>query len=208
MPLFLSICSFLTMAFFTLLTFLAFVGGILADNPPCPPLGPNFPMPMGLSTSPFVASGIQKLQAELASAIVTGNSSNGPTTPNTTSFSLCLFSTENTNSSSPFLWEFHHSAPSLSNTTSGVKIVDASSIYRIGTLSQLFTVYAFLIQAGEVHWGEPVTRWVPALANATDSQSADFVDWTAVTLGDLAGHLAGIARDCKLVNKEWRYLIC
>lgn len=184
---------------FQTLAVLSLIASIHADNPPCPPLGPNFPLPTSISSSPIVASGIQDLEKQLESSIVTGNSSNGPTTPNTTSFSIALFSVENTNSSSPFLWQFHHSAPSLSNSTQGVRSVDENSVYRIGTLSQLFTVYAFLIAAGEEHWGESVTKWVPELANAskTLNDQSKYVDWNAVTLGDLAGHLSGIARDCK-----------
>jgi CubicO group peptidase (beta-lactamase class C family) len=127
-----------------------------------------------------------------------GNSSNGPITPNTTSFSIALFSTEN-NSSDPYLWQYRHTAPSLSIST-GVKSVDADSVYRIGTLTQLFTVYTILTEAGDVHWEEPVTKWIPELAQATKtldakSQPLRYVDWDDVTL--VASHLSGIARDCE-----------
>jgi hypothetical protein len=188
---------------FYVLAILSFVASVRADNPPCPPLGPNFPLPTSISACPIVAAGIQDLQKQLESSIATGNSSNGPTTPDTTSFSIGLFSVENANSSDPFLWQFHHSAPSLSNSTQGVKNVDENSVYRIGTLSQMFTVYAFLIAAGEEHWDESVTKWVPELANASEilNDQSKYVDWNAVTLGDLAGHLSGIARDCKFPQR-------
>jgi len=75
----------------------------------------------------------------------------------------------------------------------------------------MFTVYTFLIKAGEVHWGESVTKWVPELANASKTLNAKdeplkYVDWDAVTLGDLAGHLSGIARDCKFFNQEMKVI--
>lgn len=78
--------------------------------------------------------------------------------------------------------------------------MDENSVYRIGTLSQMFTVYAFMIAAGKEHWSESVTKWVPELANASQTlnDQSKYVDWNTVTLGDLAGHLSGIARDCKL----------
>lgn len=81
--------------------------------------------------------------------------------------------------------------------------MDENSVYRIGTLSQMFTVYAFLIAAGEEHWDESVTKWVPELANASEilNDQSKYVDWNAVTLGDLAGHLSGIARDCKFPQR-------
>jgi CubicO group peptidase (beta-lactamase class C family) len=81
--------------------------------------------------------------------------------------------------------------------------VDENSVYRIGTLSQMFTVYAFLRAAGEEHWGDSVTKWVPELANASQTlnDQSKYMDWNAITLGDLAGHLSGIARDCKVSQK-------
>lgn len=171
------------------------------NNPPCPLLGPNFPLPTSLSSAPAVQVGIKDLQDQLKSSIDTGNSSFGVTTPNTTSFSIALFSTEN-DRSIPYLWQYHHTAPALSNSTSGVKIVDENSIYRLGTVTQLFTVYTFLVEASERHWDKPVTKWVPELNQASNILDAkkhplDYVDWESVTLGDLAGHLAGIARDCE-----------
>jgi len=68
----------------------------------------------------------------------------------------------------------------------------------------MFTVYAFLITAGEEHWGESVTKWVPELANASKTLhgQSKHVDWDAITLGNLAGHLSGIARDCKFPQKN------
>jgi hypothetical protein len=170
----------------------------LADNTPCPPLGRNFPLPKSPSTASTIASVIAVLQKQLELSIKTGNSSNGLTPPNTTSFSIALFSTEN-NSSDPYLWQYHPTAPSLS-ISAGVKSVDADSVYCIGTLTQLFTVYAFLTKAGDVHWEEPVTKWVPDLAQAAKtldakSQPLRYVDWGDVTL--VASHLSGIARDCE-----------
>jgi CubicO group peptidase (beta-lactamase class C family) len=83
-----------------------------------------------------------------------------------------------------------------------MKSVDADSVYRIGTLTQLFTVYTFLIEVGDVHWEEPVTKWVPELVRAAKtldakSQPLKYVDWDDVTLGQLASHLSEIERDCE-----------
>jgi CubicO group peptidase (beta-lactamase class C family) len=83
-----------------------------------------------------------------------------------------------------------------------VKSVDADSLYRIGNPTQLFTVYTFLIEAGDVHWEEPVTKSVPELAQAAKtldakSQQLRYVNWDDVTLGELASHLSGIAQDCE-----------
>ncbi len=54
----------------------------------------------------------------------------------------------------------------LLKSASGMHTVDANSIYRIGRLTQVFTVWAFLNQAGEGHWHEPVMKYVPQLERA------------------------------------------
>lgn len=79
--------------------------------------------------------------------------------------------------------------------------LSAQSVYRIGTVTQVFTVWLTLIEAGEAAWAAPVTQYIPELAQAVASgQNQSLmtqVAWEDVTLGDLAAHLAGISRDCE-----------
>jgi hypothetical protein len=167
---------------------------------PCPILGPNYPIPpsSSLSNSTIIQQGLSDLTALLDQTIFPNNSTHGPTSPNTTSFSIALFHSASGNgASSPFFYEYHHTASSWVNQQ-----IDADSIYRIGTLSQIFTVWAFLIETGEKYWNEPATRFIPELAQIAKSFTAksdmvECVDWTDVTLGDLAGHMAGIGRECE-----------
>ncbi|KAK2755034.1 hypothetical protein FQN54_006562 [Arachnomyces sp. PD_36] len=169
---------------------------------PCPLLGPRFPAPTSLIDSPIIQSALDDLESQFNNTIATGNSSHGPTTPNATSFSVSLFSIAEGSSYSsdkPFFYEFHHTAPPIKSSSVGVQAVDADSIYRIGALSQIFCVWSLLIEAGDGHWHEPVTKYVPELADAVEdlvpSNSIEYVDWDQVTLGDLASHMAGIGRD-------------
>ena len=121
---------------------------------PCPLLGPRFPAPTSLITSPIIQSALDDLEAEFNHTVSTGESSHGPTTPNTTSFSISLFSiTKGSSYSSnvPFFFEYHHTAPPIKSSSSGVNAVNADSIYRIGVLTQVFSVWAFLIEAGDGH---------------------------------------------------------
>lgn len=79
-----------------------------------------------------------------------------------------------------------------------MKNVTENTIYRIGSNSKLVTAYLFLLEAGSRYWSQPVTDFVPELLEETCSAAAnsiDCTDWKDITLGALAGHMAGIARD-------------
>ena len=183
----------------------------VADFIPCPLLGPWFPKPTGIAASGAFKDALQKLTADLDQGVTTSNTSYGPITPNTTSFSLVLFdATKDAPSSDPpFFWEYHHTAPTLISVNSNAVNVTADSIFRIGELTEVFTAWTVLASVGDTHWNDPVTQWVPELAAASpqqdyDEQTAvDVVDWDSITLGDLASHLAGLQRSC-----EWHKQVC
>ena len=171
---------------------------------PCPILGSIFQAPVQLSKSDAISEGLDLLRGNLTESTKTGILADNVVTPNTTSFSISLFSVEDS-SDKPFFFDFHWTAPSHGKSGTGVETVDANTIYRIGSLTQVFNVWAFLIEAGEGHWHESVTKYIPELAkvvkeNDPKSNPVAYVDWDDVTLGDLAGHLAGISRDCKAAN--------
>ena len=64
----------------------------------------------------------------------------------------------------PFLYDYRHTAPSLQQSSLGVKTVDANSVYRIGDLTKLFTVWTFPPEVGDKYWNDLVTKYVPELA--------------------------------------------
>ncbi|KAF2193111.1 beta-lactamase/transpeptidase-like protein [Zopfia rhizophila CBS 207.26] len=152
---------------------------------------PRFPIPASTATSPIIQEGVQNLTDTLNKYVTTANGKYGTAYPNTTSFSIALFSIESTNSSSPFFYEYHHTAPTLKNSTRGVKKVDSNSVYRIGDLTTLFTTWLFLIGAGEEYWLDPVSKWAPELS-ASNSTAIAHTQWDKLTLADLAAHLGGI----------------
>ena len=162
---------------------------------PCPIIGPRYPQPVQITTSPFVKDALQNLTAALNELIQSGgDSSYTETTPNTTTFSIALFeSTSQPNTSGPFIYEYHHVAPSFDNKTA----VDAGSVYNIGGLSQLLTVYAFLAAVDDDFWYDPITKYLPELNRTTAQSDPRNVDWNHVLLLDLATHLAGIPREGK-----------
>ena len=119
------------------------------------------------------------------------------------SYSLEIFSASETTSA----FTYHHTAPNLASFNStGVTEVDGNSVYRIGSLTKLFTIYTFLIEAGDIHWNAPITNYVSELKEIAANKSGDAIDkvsWDDITIGALATHLAGISSDSKQ-NLLWR----
>jgi CubicO group peptidase (beta-lactamase class C family) len=156
----------------------------------CPFLGLDLPAATNLANSPAVQNATSILKTRIRDGITSGL-----LFPNQTSFSVDIFSADN---SLPF-FEYHFSSPVLA-TSNGTKKVDTNSIYRIGSISKLFTVYTFLIEDGDAHFHEPITKYVPELLAASQehpaSDAANFVDWKSVTVGNLASQISGIGRDC------------
>lgn len=168
---------------------------------PCPFLGPWLPKLQKLSESEIMKKALQQLTADVAEAVETGNSTggHGPISSETTSSSIALFDAES--SEDPSFWQFHHTAPSLRDSKDSVHDVDAKSAYRAGDLTELFTVLLMLIEQGDKHWDEAVTVHLPQFAEAVKkfepkNNPTEYVDWDEVTLGDLAGHLSGVPRNC------------
>lgn len=169
---------------------------------PCPLLGPSFP-PFKLDpNSDDLNNAMKGLRHELDLQTKSGNGSHGITYPNTTSFSLALFSTnDGAGSDGPFFFDYHYTAPSLRQSRH-FGAVDEKSIYRIGGLTQIFTVWTLLATADEGILGDAVTKYLPELEAANRGSARNTspsVAWETVTVGQLASHMAGIGRDCVLL---------
>ncbi|KAE9404879.1 beta-lactamase/transpeptidase-like protein [Gymnopus androsaceus JB14] len=165
---------------------------LAATTFPPPPLGQGFQPPSDLLANVDFLQALSSLNASLTSVTQTGECKFGQIGANTTSYSIGLFDTKS------ILLDFEHSSSTLA--APGTSQVDHNSIYRIGSVSKLLTAYLFLIEAGEDVWDHQVTDVVPELEAAAQSCNAqtdavDCVDWTNVTLGALASHMAGIARE-------------
>ncbi|KAI3290090.1 hypothetical protein DTO002I6_6495 [Penicillium roqueforti] len=165
---------------------------------PCPLLGPAFP-PFSLDTNDkTVAGALQKLTQKFDTLVATNNGTHGDTSPNTT-FSIALFSSDAGNAEDePFFWQYHHTAPILNQSLVGSHTADKDSIYRIGGLTEVFTVWSLLLAGdGDQIFDDPVTKHLPELIdNTTREQDMNGrVRWEDVTVGQLASHMSGIVRD-------------
>ena len=156
----------------------------------CPLLGPDFAAPRNLSSSKLVTeAGTSFLRLVNDSTTVSGSDA----------ISVSLFSLDEDGA----LFEYHNSPANLAASPKSVRTIDTNIIYRVASISKLFTVRTFLIEAGDSYWSQPVTKFVPELAAAIEYggngsiefDEIDNVHWEEVTLGSLASYMAGIARD-------------
>ncbi|KAL7629769.1 hypothetical protein AAE478_001292 [Parahypoxylon ruwenzoriense] len=168
------------------------LGWILSStiaSPTCPLDGPAFPKPVRLSESDAVKAAVAALKDTFANITEDAHSY---------SISVQVFSA---NDPVP-IFSLSHTAPNLGRNTPGVKTVDENTVFRLGSLTKIYTIYAFLINAGDGLWNEPITKYVPelrALANRTDP--VNYVAWDDITLGGLATQMTGIPREYALLGE-------
>lgn len=161
--------------------------------PNCPISGAEFPPPQRLTQHP-------KWQEALVNLTDAFNFLDTNITGKSLSYSVQIFST---NPGKALLAERHRTASDLLPDTEGVKEVDGNTVYRLGSVSKIFTILAFLAEVGDVHWNTPVTRFIPELAQYSSQVSTQYLDdvrrtdWEDITIGALAAQVSGIGRDCK-----------
>lgn len=160
--------------------------------PNCPIFGAEFPSPQRLSQHP-------RWQQALTSLSTTFDFLDANVTGKDLSYSVQIFSTDDGNK---ILAERHRTAASLLPDTEGVKEVDGDTVYRIGSVTKIFTMLAFLAEVGDTHWNTPITAFIPELAQYSSLSSAQYADdiqrtdWDDITIGALASQVSGIGRDC------------
>lgn len=161
---------------------------------PCPLYGQNYPAPTSLVTSNHVEAAAKSVLQQLLEAR-NATTVYGPLDTDTTAFSLDFYSLDDEDP----LFNYHYTPDKLaSQRTSGVEQVDSDTVYRVGSVSKLWTVYLFLLAAGDESWNEPITEFIPELLDISETQELDLtsdVDWESITVGALASHLAGVGRD-------------
>lgn len=176
----------------------------MALGAPHPLLGPVFQPPTNPSNSSHISLALSNLREQLANNLQNGMSSFGNFTPNATSVSVTIISTFEEDP----LFDFHFASPLLGNGTEGVSKIDSGSIYRIGSISKLLTVYALLLNGAEAVWSRPVTDFIPEIKDIAERGINNGLDrmsdvmWDQVTIGALASQLSGIGRECKLHSKQ------
>jgi CubicO group peptidase (beta-lactamase class C family) len=163
----------------------------VASNPNCPIYGAEFPNPRQVADMPGWKAAMKNLSDVFDGVEAAATNY---------SFSVQIFST---NPGPPILFERFHTAQTLPSNTTGVKKVDADTVYRIGSVTKLFTVLAFLAEAGDKYFNHPITDFVPELAEIsakranTPLDNLRTVDWDDINIQSLLAQMSGIERDCE-----------
>lgn len=164
----------------------------LAEYHPCVLIGPDVPIPKAVSSTSAFKDGIVSMKKAIADAIDSGVTSYGDMDASATSFSLEIYSLHEEDP----LFTYHYDAPGLADSADGVKKIDSDSIYRLGSISKLLTVYTFLATVGDVSFNQPITKYIPELAEYAAEHAGDdeidFMDWDSVTIGSLTSQLSGM----------------
>ncbi|EXJ70281.1 uncharacterized protein A1O5_06349 [Cladophialophora psammophila CBS 110553] len=156
----------------------------------CPPLGPILPPPTNLTQNSQLQQVIAAIDAQLQ---------NFSSSLNATALSVGVRSIHETE---PLL-SFHYT-PSVFNK-SGTHKVDGDTIYSIGSTTKLFTALSILQLQGKVNPADPITKYIPKLAQMSKTHDPLLaVDWETVTVDALASHLGGIGAD--LTNNVIPYI--
>ncbi|KAK3360504.1 beta-lactamase/transpeptidase-like protein [Lasiosphaeria hispida] len=169
----------------------------LAVYQACPLIQAYYPPPTLVKSLDVIKAFTDKITATFDIIIRTGKHDVfGEISPNTTSFSVVMFSGANNETSDPVFFSYHYTAPGARN----VSKVTGDTVFPIGTLTQLFTVYTWLAKIGDQAWDDPITKHLPELKSVPASAGEQAVAWGDVTIGALASHMAGISRSCKSAN--------
>lgn len=113
--------------------------------------------------------------------------SSGVLNRTSSSFSIDVFSSV-TNTS---VYSYNHDATDLHEALTTGELTD-NTLFRIGSVSKLFTVYALIAAAGIEIFNDPVTKHLPELAGNIGRAAVESIIWEDVTVGALASHQAGV----------------
>lgn len=144
----------------------------------CPNSGPALSSDFNLGDTDAFQNAVAAMPEQIEALMASGQLSS-----NITTFSLDVFSTV-TNES---VYSYHHAAPALNSTLTTGKL-DDRSVYRVGSVSKLFTAYAILNVADIAVFNHPVTQYLPDLAG---NKGPGKIIWEDVTVGALASQQAG-----------------
>ncbi|KAF3932926.1 Beta-lactamase [Dactylellina cionopaga] len=156
----------------------------IAPTDECPLLGPNYDAEFDITKTDAFAEAKAAFPGVIDTLFESGvlNSS-------ISSFHVDVFSTV-TNTS---IYSYSHQAtePAMNESFPAGGIGD-KTIFRVGSVSKLFTTYAVLVRAGGLEvFDHPITRYLPELAGNPRDDPLKKIIWEDVTVGTVASHMAG-----------------
>ena len=163
-------------------------------------LGPTYPAPIDLtSNNSLIPASWKNLTSTFDAYLKKGNQSTASKLPlsgvEKVTFSVGLFSIDDPAAAK---LQYHYTSPEIANATQGTTQVNGDSIYRIASVSKLFTVFAGLLQLTDEDWNRPLTDIIPGLAEhaagtaAGEEDAVYKIQWDKITPWALASQLAGV----------------
>ncbi|KAE8361013.1 beta-lactamase/transpeptidase-like protein [Aspergillus caelatus] len=157
----------------------------------CPLQTPLYPPPRDLLSSQDVKTASKNLTEAIEEALTTGRTDLGSLPINTTTFAVKVFSSHTEDS----IYEYLYTSPTYSPKSGvGAENTTLDSVYRVASISKLFTVLTLLAHDGYTHWNHPITDFIPELDTIARNQSSR-IQWREITIGDLAAQLSGVPHD-------------
>ena len=137
----------------------------LAKQELCPLLGQQYPPPTGLASEAEYQAATKKITSILDHKVKTS----GPY--NETTFSIGFFNVADEGLS----YQYHYTDALTSRSKYGTQHVDANSIYRIGSISKLLTMYTGLVELGDRWLNDPVADHIPEFQKKSLTDKASLV---------------------------------
>lgn len=153
---------------------------IVASND-VPLIGPSFLSNFDISKSEYIGEAKEQFPSLLKKAFESN-------VLNKTDliFSVDVFSAATNDS----LYSYYHVGDTYKDTLTKGKLTE-DTIFRTGSVSKMFTVYALIAKAGIRILSEPVTVFLPELLGNSSSNPIERIDWSEISVGALASHQAG-----------------
>ncbi|KAM7189306.1 Beta-lactamase/transpeptidase-like protein [Naviculisporaceae sp. PSN 640] len=171
----------------------SFITGVFGDFS-----GPSFPAPKDLTSNNSLFKAAWEdvtaaLEANLAGNSSYGNYSLSQETRNLT-FSIGLFSIQDPDAAT---LQFHHTSPEIAASTQGTNKVDENSIYRVASVTKVFTVLAGLLSLSDAEWDRPLSDILAPLSGGStgNGDSVLTTHWDMITMRALAAQQGGVPRD-------------
>lgn len=141
----------------------------------CSNPSPGFPVPTWQDPT-VLELGFEKISQRLDELIVSEQYK-------TSSFSIEVTSNTET------LHQWHHTARELNETRPGDTSINGDSVYRIASITKVFTVLGILYQheAGNLNLDDPISAYIPDFGGS--------LPWKDMSLRMIASQLSGIPRD-------------
>lgn len=169
------------LGFFFLLPLLSIPNIYALPSDDCILLGPMFPAEFDITTTDAFRNAAESFPRAINSLF-----SNGTLNETGVTFAIDVFSTATNNT----IYSYYHSGSALDSYLSTGDLND-NTMFRIGSVTKLFTVYAIIVHSGWQIMEKGVVEILPELKGNKGSDPLDRIVWEDITVGALAAQLGG-----------------